>query len=762
MELSKGKIKNIKNKIQPHSKVIEVDTLLPKYSEFIIEKTLSYKNFKNSHPNRQKLINIINKWGSYNAFLNNWQSIVNAYLDKNTIWLDKLEIEKKEWQLTYDKISKQQAPTEVLVKVREIRREVNTTIKMVGKQNNHYLSLENQILIEKENISAVIEDLEEWKSSKEFSLTYLRHRPIWELTESPRVSKTKVFNAWSSFEGNIKGIVSYIKSPENNVLVEIIILILMSIWLWRLKKSFRKINFNEKDVKLIQSKNVIVDHLTPSIIFTWIVVSMIYFSHTPNLLAEIFLLIALLTTIPLIGPRIHPRFKGLLIYIIILFIMNTIKAYVWYSPGFYRIYLFLETLISLIVLLKMNFPIIKTVRLKLSKLSRLVVSVSPVLFLTLLVALVSNILGYTNLTDLMLKISIKGTVLIVLLFGMLMIFGGLVRGSIHYYFSKAEQIDYQYKHFIEKRASQLVELFSGVFLVIYLLHVLDVYQVVVQWIADWLNEPIEAGVITFSLGSIFGFLAVLFGSFAITSFLARIIDGGILNFLKLPKGIPAIVSVVIRYFVLAFGFVIAMSAIGINLSQFNLMAGALGLGIGFGLQNIISNFISGLILLFERPIQTNDVVEVGTLIGTVRKIGVRSSNVRTFNGAEVVVPNSNLISNEVINWTLSDNMKRMEIKIGAAYGTDLQKVVDILTKVASANPNVLKEPQPVALFNEFGDSSLDFRLLFWVQVEIALQTKSEVSIAVYNAFVENQISIPFPQRDVNISKDDMDLISGKE
>jgi len=188
------------------------------------------------------------------------------------------------------------------------------------------------------------------------------------------------------------------------------------------------------------------------------------------------------------------------------------------------------------------------------------------------------------------------------------------------------------------------------------------------------------------------------------------------------------------------------------------MAGALGLGIGFGLQNIISNFISGLILIFERPIQNNDVVEVGPLMGTVKKIGVRSSHVLTFDGAEVVVPNSNLISNEVINWTLSDNVKRVEIKIGTAYGTDLQVVTDVLKEVAQAHKLILKEPAPLALFDAFGNSALEFRLLYWVPVEFGIISKSEISISVYNRFKELGITIPFPQRDLNFKKEDLEAL----
>jgi small-conductance mechanosensitive channel len=180
------------------------------------------------------------------------------------------------------------------------------------------------------------------------------------------------------------------------------------------------------------------------------------------------------------------------------------------------------------------------------------------------------------------------------------------------------------------------------------------------------------------------------------------------------------------------------------------MAGALGLGIGFGLQNVIANFVSGLILVFERPILPGDTVEVNNLMGTVKKIGVRSSKVSTFDGAEVVVPNTNLISNDLINWTLSNNIKRVEILIGTSYDSDPNQILELLTECAYNYENLIKDPPPVALFSDFGNSSLNFRLRFWVDFSISLQAKSDVSVAIYNKFKEYNIEIPFPQQDVHI------------
>ena len=179
--------------------------------------------------------------------------------------------------------------------------------------------------------------------------------------------------------------------------------------------------------------------------------------------------------------------------------------------------------------------------------------------------------------------------------------------------------------------------------------------------------------------------------------------------------------------------------------------GALGVGIGFGLQELVNNFVSGLILMFERPIQTGDTVEIGSLIGEVRRIGIRSSTVRTLDGAEVIVPNAKLVSNELVNWTLSDRLRRIDVPVGVAYGTDPSRVIDILVETAGSHPKALQYPSPQALFQGFGDSSLDFVLRFWTgDFDNWRQVRSDATVNVNNALKAAGVEIPFPQRDLHV------------
>ena len=200
-----------------------------------------------------------------------------------------------------------------------------------------------------------------------------------------------------------------------------------------------------------------------------------------------------------------------------------------------------------------------------------------------------------------------------------------------------------------------------------------------------------------------------------------------------------------------FGFLVSILASGMDVTRFTVILGTLSVGIGFGLQNVVNNFVSGLILLYERPIRVGDVIDVGTAAGTVSHIGIRSSTIKTFQGAEVVMPNSSLVSNQLTNWTLSDHLRRVEIDVGVAYGSDVVKVQEILVQACRDHADVLPSPEPVALFTGFGDSALGFQLRFWTsRFDRYLVVGSEIRSSINTALTGAGIAIPFPQRDLRV------------
>jgi len=206
------------------------------------------------------------------------------------------------------------------------------------------------------------------------------------------------------------------------------------------------------------------------------------------------------------------------------------------------------------------------------------------------------------------------------------------------------------------------------------------------------------------------------------------------------------------YAVFLFGLLVGLQWVGLNLNSLVLLGGAVGIGVGFGLQNIANNFVSGIILLMERPIRVGDRVEVGGTNGDVVRIGARSTWVRTNDNVVIIIPNTEFVNNRVTNWTANDRQVRFSIPLGVSYGSDPERVREVLLEVARSHPDVLKDPEPEILFAKFGDSSLDFELRVWTitRVKTPRPLSSELYFSIFRAFKENGIEIPFPQRDLHL------------
>jgi len=217
----------------------------------------------------------------------------------------------------------------------------------------------------------------------------------------------------------------------------------------------------------------------------------------------------------------------------------------------------------------------------------------------------------------------------------------------------------------------------------------------------------------------------------------------------LEKGLKNSIRLVTIYLFWTIGILIALKIMGLGTTSLTVAFGALGIGLGFGLQNIFNNFISGLILLFERPIQVGDAVEIDGTWGEVRKINVRSTLVQSYDNAALIIPNSDIISKQLINWSHKDVRIRRAITVGVAYGSDVEKVRETLLNIAQGHARVLKYPSPHILFSDFGESALVFKLRFWTDVDTYIYTETDIRFEIHRAFGEAGIEIPFPQRDLN-------------
>jgi len=284
--------------------------------------------------------------------------------------------------------------------------------------------------------------------------------------------------------------------------------------------------------------------------------------------------------------------------------------------------------------------------------------------------------------------------------------------------------------------------------------VLDVFRIqgpTIDLLTGWLDASWQLGALHVSVGSIIAFLATIWLSIVVSRLLRFILEEDVLPRAKLPRGVPSTISMMVHYSVLALGLVAALSVAGVQPDKFVILFSAFGVGIGFGLQNIVNNFVSGLILIFERPIQIGDTIEVGPVLGSVRRIGIRASIVRTFEGAEVIVPNGDLISQRVTNWTLSDRQRRITIETIVARGSDPERVMAILRSAADDHSSVIDNPAPAAHFHGFVEGALQFKLWCWTDDSSKwIQIRTDLGLTIDAALREAGITMPHPTRDLHL------------
>ncbi|MEL7486903.1 MAG: mechanosensitive ion channel domain-containing protein, partial [Pseudomonadota bacterium] len=261
----------------------------------------------------------------------------------------------------------------------------------------------------------------------------------------------------------------------------------------------------------------------------------------------------------------------------------------------------------------------------------------------------------------------------------------------------------------------------------------------------------KIGNVTISVAQIFSAIALFVVILGVTRFIQRTGEKRFFPRTRMDIGVQNSLKTLIGYVGLVIAFISAVSVLGFNLSNLAIIAGALSVGIGFGLQSIVNNFVSGLILLFERPIKVGDWIVTGSGEGIVKNISVRSTEIETFDRSSVIVPNSELISSAVTNWTHKNKIGRLILPIGVSYNCDPDHVIGLLQEVGKESPVLLSYPEPFVYFDSFGDSSLNFELRGYIRdVGSSLSAKTALRVAIFNKLKGAGVEIPFPQRDINI------------
>ncbi len=744
-------IRQIKEKIQPSSIELRVDSLIPD----ALEKAVRLKQNINLDslqglPLRESE-KIKSETSQLRLQLNNYRDVLISKSEEINKLKEKIRETREIWRATLNTDAEVELPEEITSRIQNNLKEIDSA-KMVLDERNKYLLVTQDKLTESILfLDEVLNKLSSMEISFVNRLYKIDSPPIWQVFYSGLDTISFGEKVHLSIDHNKKELYFFADNYRFNVYVHIVLFVISLAFFFYIKNVVQSWPEEKKDEETKISMFIITKPISSSLLLSLLLTNILY-PMMPQSVMDYFnvlLIIPVIFLIPGIIPGIPRKyFYGIAVY----FIFSQLADYFHEVPVLDRLFVLLADIITLIILI-LILKSKKTIQERDPEIRwPLLSAIIKISVFSLSAGILANIFGNITLSRVMsdgAQAMFYGALIIYSATQVLKGFFALIMRQEHV--ARLNMV-VNYSEEITKRINKIIKIVAIILWLKIIFQNYMLYDPFIKWLGEMLSDEWEIGSVSISLGNILAFIVTIWVSILLAQFIRFLLEDEILTHFDMPRGVPGAIGMIARLIIIIFGFVLAFGAAKIDMSNVSIIIGALGVGIGFGLQNIFNNLVSGLILAFERPIQTGDVVEISNLnlMGTVKEIGIRASTVRTFDGAEVVVPNGNLISNEVVNWTLSDQRRRQEILIGVAYGTDLNKVLEILEKVVSENENVLKNPKPFIIFTGFGDSSLDFRVLFWTSFFNGMGTKSAVGIAIDEAFKKEGIPIPFPQRDLHL------------
>ena len=760
-EVTVGKIREIRNNIKPSNAEIELDTIIPKRLEAFetLKKNIDLEEI--AKMNSRQIEGKKNDLTQMKELFKGWRDS----FAKRTEEINEMKIElgdiKAQWDKTLSVDRTEKIPAQLSERINNNIEEVITLDKELSNQNNELLTKQDELTGALIFIDEALNVINKTELSNKLDIYTIDSPPIWAMLSTNTADSLNVISEQDTLtvKQKIDNIIevhnndfeSFTENYEVNIYDHLSFFVILILLTFYLKTEVSKWSDEKRDAAIKYSLHIISKPIWSSLLVTLLLTNFFY-PEAPSDVIDYYMAM-LIFPILIIVPGLIPSVNKKYFYFVGgVFVATQMQDYFSDLVVLDRILLFsidLLTIVLLVTLLKDHKKIKEADPGIKWSFAFFIMRVSVIL---LIVSLITNTIGNTTLSRLLSGGCLPMIYGGIIIYASALILKGLFSLIIqHDKVSELNMIQ-NYSDEVKHQVFRTIRFLAVIFWVYITLRGFSIFDPVYEWFVEFFSKERVIGSYEFPIGSFFAFFITLWISFTLSNFIRFILQDEILTHFELPRGVPGAIGMIVKLALIVLGFILAFGAAEIDMSKISILFGALGVGIGFGLQNIFNNLVSGLILAFERPIQVGDILQISSLniSGEVKEIGIRASTVRTFDGAEVIVPNGNLISNEMINWTLSDHRKRQEIIVGVAYGTDTTKVLEILNSVVPEQENVLKNPAPFIIFIGFGDSSLDFRVLFWTHFDKGLSTKSKVGVAIDEAFKKNGIEIPFPQRDLHL------------
>jgi small-conductance mechanosensitive channel len=659
-------------------------------------------------------------------------------LDRYVAQIDQLG---KIWDATLASAREPNSPPELLERIQNVINELRQERATVVKQRSRSLTMQNRVGAQDARIADMLRAIGQARDRVLDRLLRRDGVPLWSRGLFSRSAQELQEESLSSFATQWIALVSYAERQAARLLLGLGVFAALAAALYWTRRRARRLSAESSSY--ILKTSVLEAPIAAALLLSLLASPWIY-GRAPRLLWVLLGAVALIPSVIIVGRLITPALRPLPYGLIAFFFIDRLRLLAAAIPFLPRL-LFLVEMLGAIVL---SLWLVRSPQRR-----QLWISADPgahswtpfVGYAALSVsvtALLANAIGYITLANLLGNALLESSYLALTLYALVVILDDLAQLALSSRPLAALGMVRRHRLLLQRRIHRGLQLLAVVLWVLEVLQRLLLRDLLFDGAQRLLTAELSIGSIRLSLGDVLAFGITIWAAFALSRFVRFLLEEDVYPRVPLKRGLSYAISSTLHYGILMIGFFFAVAALGFDMTRVTILAGAFGVGVGFGLQNIFNNFISGLIVLFERPINIGDVIQIEDASGVVERIGIRASIIRTLNGSEIIVPNGKFISERLINWTLSNRQRSIELAVNVAQSSDVKRVIAALEGAALAHPLINKDPPPQALVVKLGPDSLGFELRAWTEdAERWMQIRSELAIAISSALAAEKIAL---------------------
>jgi small-conductance mechanosensitive channel len=739
------RLREIREKLDTDNSVSVVEAGLPAFVQQLDEWWKAEAATIKKMRSVQRINDVLWQWRLQEAQIAAWNGLLTTSSKEWSAEEESLNRVLGNWQATQLALKKG-APAAARDKIAEVLREGEATRRLFQEKTAQLVAVQGKLVARMESLNEIRQEIEAARQQSSVDLMYLDSPPLWRAFASAETTEVIATQANEVAAQLYNDAINFLQRYRIRLFLHLVLFLGMAILFSRLRRMTQAAG----DIKPTAAEAIVLEHsFASALLLAMFGAPLIYPGASPQIL-RIGVIPGIAPILILLPAVLSPRLRRGFYLLTFIFLLDYLRYFLPSDWLFVRLLLLSAALLGAVGTIWMLKT--RAIESAVSYISngeiRSLLGIALVLCFAGSVG--ANVIGNLTLAEMLVSPTIRILCLGVVIRLIAVVTTTFALMALRSRLASLSRMFRDRGETVALNLHRLANFIAWVLWILLSLYSLGVLGNVQSAFEQFFELRWKVGAAEISVRDFVSFIVVITGAYLVSRLLRVLLAEEIFPRFHLPRGVPDALELLARYGVLLFGFLLALTSAGVNLSQVTLALSALGVGIGFGLQNIVNNFVCGLILVFEHPIQVGDLVEVGTHFGRVQRIGFRASVVRTMDGAEVIIPNSELIGTKVINWSLSDQLRRITIEVPVPIGTDADRVIGILEKVARSQSGVMTYPAPGANLEQFGASSLKFLLRCWARSDGFGTVRDGLTVAIDKAFQEAGIQIPFPQTDVHV------------